>query len=138
MQILQFDAGVRSVSRMRFTWLWLKFSEFPPMRISTWPTEVYRDGFELLRTETRGSLRYNACPLGVRHLASEELERVFPTVVRCAVVAVSFLVLIGCGGGGGNSTAGPPPPPATFTLSLNPASIALAQSGTQTVQVKTM
>ena len=90
---------------------------------------------ELLRTETRGILRYNPWPLEVRLLASEELGCVFPRVVRRALVAVSLLVLTGCGGGGGNSGAGAPPPIATFSLSLNPASVALAQSGTQTVQV---
>lgn len=60
----------------------------------------------------------------------------FPTVVRRAVVAVSLLVLTGCGGAGGSSGVGPPPPPATFTLSLNPASVALAQGGTQSVQIQ--
>ncbi|MGE5052944.1 MAG: hypothetical protein ACM3WP_02175 [Acidobacteriota bacterium] len=69
-------------------------------------------------------------------MASEELGGVFPAVVRRALLAALILVLTGCGGG--NSSAGPPPPPATFTLSLNPASVALAQSGTQTVQVQSI
>lgn len=52
-------------------------------------------------------------------------------------MAVCLLLLTSCGGGGGNNGVGPPPPPATFTLSLNPVSVALAQSGTQTVQILT-
>src|SRR6266581_4673596 len=35
MQSLQFDAGARSVSRMRFTWLRSKVCAFPPIRTST-------------------------------------------------------------------------------------------------------
>lgn len=56
-----------------------------------------------------------------------------------AIVIVSFfsVLVTGCGGGAGTSGTGPPPPSApSFTISLSPASVAIAPGGAdQAVQV---
>jgi hypothetical protein len=54
----------------------------------------------------------------------------------CTLLACFLLWSFSCGGGGSsNPPPPPPPPPGTFTLSLNPTQITLAQSFTQSVQL---
>jgi len=59
-------------------------------------------------------------------------------VRRFPLYLLPLLLLAGCGGGGANNNQGPPPPPPSFTLSLTPSSISLAQSATQNVKVQSM